>query len=136
MADLTSITSAQTTQIVDETTGFIAGVNSSGQLEVVSSASTAPPSTGSSRYSEQSITAAASLFPRDRRALEQKALALYERGPRAVAEFLIETVAARPEIRGDIHARLRRFNRVPPEVYAALGADKLPPPAVYVVTGP
>ncbi len=73
------------------------------------------------------------LNPIDRPALEHKAEQLHKCGCRALAEFIIETIAAHPGIRADVHARLDRFTWIPGEVCAAVGGDKLTPSTVHSV---
>lgn len=52
---------------------------------------------------------------------------LHHRGPRPVAEFVLELADLAPDIATEIQARLEAYTRIPASVYQALGGDAFAP---------
>lgn len=73
------------------------------------------------------------LKPDQTQRLQRAGGALHDRGRRATAELIVEIAAeiGQPEW---LLARLDEFNGLPAELYAEIGADRLPPTPVSEVT--
>lgn len=68
--------------------------------------------------------------------LARQAEALHERGPRPLGEILFEMICEwGPDFEAEPRAALGRYNRIPLNTYAALGADQFPMPPLTLIKG-
>ncbi len=58
---------------------------------------------------------------------------LYDLGPRAVGELLLEVIGDDDHIRLDVEICLERYRQLDPDVVHALGADSFPPPPIHEI---